>query len=122
MQLDLIPLAPRKRIRMDHARARADFGIERSATSAENATPGWCEMACEELRRFAAGQGGMFTVELARMAIEKRLPPPPDLRAWGVVTRMASARGYIERVRGMSFPAASSNGSDKPCYRKGPKA
>lgn len=122
MQLNLIPVAPRKRNRMDHARARAEFGIERSATSAENATPGWCEKACEELRRFAAGQGGMWTIELARLAIESKLPSPSDLRAWGRVVRMAAARGFIERVPGWAFPAASSNGSPKPVWKRGAKA
>jgi hypothetical protein len=121
MQLDLLPKAPR-RARMDHARARAEYGLERVETSAESASPGWCDQACERLRRFAAGQGGLFTVELARMAFEKDLPPPPDLRAWGVVARMAASRGFIERVKGVTFAAESSNGSEKPCYRRGPKA
>lgn len=122
MQIDLIPHAPRKRTRMDHAHARAEFGIERSAASADNATPGWCEQACEQLRQFAEGQGGMWTIELARMAIEKKLPPPTDLRAWGQVVRMAATRGFIERVPGWAFPAASSNGSPKPVWKRGPKA
>jgi hypothetical protein len=50
------------------------------------------------------------------------LPKPTDGRAWGVVTRMAVAADYIERVKGVMFPAASSNGSEKPVYRRGGKA
>jgi hypothetical protein len=120
-QLDLIGKAPR-RARMDHARARADYGIERATTSAENANDGWCERACEELRKYARQHGAMFTVELARMAFESKLPVPPDLRAWGQVTRMAVTRGFIARCEGLFYPAASSNGSPKPVYHAGPKA
>lgn len=120
-QLDLIVKAPR-RARMHHAKARADFGIERAANATENQHDGWCERAVDELRRFALGQSGMFTIELARLAFESKLPPPNDLRSWGQVTRMAVSRGFIERVPGMYFAAASSNGSEKPCYRRGTKA
>lgn len=104
------------------ARARADAGIQRSADATERTEAGWCEKAAERLRAFARGQSGVFTIELARMAFAKDLPPPHDLRTWGQVTRMAASRGYIERVRGEFFSAASSNGSPKPVYRRGPRA
>ena len=122
MQLDLIPKVPTRRERLERARERASIGIDRAAEATERRIEGWCEQACEELRQFAKRQSGMFTVELARGAIEQRLPAPRDLRAWGRVTRMAAARGFIQPVRCMYFPAASSNGSHKPVYRRGPKA
>jgi hypothetical protein len=110
------------RVMLPAARERAGVGIERVADATEKRIAGWCEMACEKLRAFARTQGGVFTIELARMAFEKDLPEPCDLRAWGAVTRMATSRGFIERVKGQYFPAASSNGSDKPVYRAGVRA
>lgn len=104
------------------ARAKADVAIQRVADATERSEPGWCETACERLREFARAQSGVFTVELARMAFAKDLPAPGDLRAWGQVTRMATSRGYIDRVHGEFFSAASSNGSPKPVYRRGPNA
>lgn len=37
-------------------------------------------------------------------------------------TVMAIAAGYIEKMPRVFMPAASSNGSPKGCYRRGPKA
>lgn len=104
------------------AKARADVGIERAADATEAETPGWCEQACEALRAFATANPRIWTIELARQAFEKSLPPCHDLRSWGRVVRMAAARGFIERVPGRYFPAVSSNGSPKPVWKKGPKA
>jgi hypothetical protein len=82
------------------------------------------EKAVEALRKFAAGQHGMFIVEHARGVIELQgeLAACCDKRSWGAVTQLAARRGYIERVKGMYFPAVSSNSSEKPCYRKGQSA
>ena len=101
------------------ARDRADTGIERAASKAERVIPGWCALACDGVRRFAAHQHGWFTMEQARLVLEAELPEPPDARSWGQVTRMAKARKYIEVVKGQFSPAASSNGSPKPVYRRG---
>lgn len=110
------------RVMLPAARAKADVEVERAADATERRVEGWCEMACERLREFARAQAGHFTCELARCAFQSTIPAPHDLRAWGKVSRMAMARGYIERVPGQFFAAASSNGSPKPVYRKGPQA
>lgn len=107
---------------MQGARKRADEGIQQAADATERRVEGWCEMACEKLREFARGQSLPFTIELARGHFEKTLPEPHDLRSWGQVTRMATARGFIEKMHGQYFAAASSNGSPKPVYRRGPQA
>lgn len=107
---------------MAGARARADVGIQRAADATERTEAGWCEKATERMREFARAQAGVFTIELARLAFAKDLTPPADLRTWGNVTRLAVSRGYIERVHGEFFSAASSNGSPKPVYRRGPHA
>lgn len=105
------------------AKARADIGIQRSVDKNETLNPGWCEAACEALRRAVAhNSGGVFIIEHLRAVIEKELPAPSDKRCWGQVTRMAVSRGYIERVKGQYFPAASSNASPKAVYRRGKKA
>jgi hypothetical protein len=110
------------RVMLPVVRAKADAGIERVADATERRIEGWCEMACEKLREFARGQSGHFTCELARCAFQSSIPAPHDLRAWGKVSRMAMQRGYIEKVPGQFFAAASSNGSPKPVYRRGPNA
>lgn len=78
--------------------------------------------ACTNARQHP--QSGVFTLELARMALEQSgaIDKPREGRAWGVVTRMAVDRGYIERVKGQLFPAASSNGASKSVYRRSTKA
>lgn len=104
------------------ASMRADLGIARAAAKAESVEPGWCERACEAVRRFAArGVYAEFTMEMARGWIAPDIVEPTDCRAWGRVTRMARDRGYIAETGGY-WPAASSNGSPKRVYRKGPKA
>lgn len=99
---------------------RADLGAERAASKADRLDPGWCDQAAEEIRAFARQAVADFTVEQARATCT----PPPEgaaLRAWGHVTRRATSLGYIERT-GAYAPAASSNGSPKPLYRRGPRA
>lgn len=128
-QIDLIaPLdtsrSTARKAALADARARGDVGMQRVADKAESERPGWCEDAAEALRVFAKAQGGVFTVELARLALlqSKAIDKPHDGRAFGKATQMALARGYIERVKGQFFPSASSNGSPKPVYRRGGKA
>lgn len=121
----ITPTRQQERARaMEDARARADAGVERVADKAERERPGWCEDAAQALRKFASAQGGVFTIEHARVALlmAEAIDKPHDGRAWGKATRMAMAAGYIERVKGQFFPAASSNGSPKPVYRRGAKA
>jgi hypothetical protein len=117
-QLDLI--AP-----VHLARARGHAAAQRAADKTERVVdPQWTEKAVEAVRQFARHQDGLFIMEMARGVIElqKDLPEPPDKRAWGTVTVLARDRGFIERVKGAYFPAVSSNSSEKPCYRRGPKA
>lgn len=108
------------------AKTRGDLGAERAAHRAQRAAPGWIDRAAEAVRDFCrhnlAGMTGQFTIEVAReRAMSFGLPPPPDARAWGHVTRRAVQLGYIEPTGGYA-PAASSNGSPKRLYRKGRNA
>lgn len=128
-QIALIPPldVSRKAARQDAmqaAKARADVGIERAAAHAETERPGWCADAAEALRKFARAQGGVFTIEMARMSLvlSEAIDKPAEARSWGKAARMAMAAGYIEQVKGQFFPAASSNGSPKAVYRKGARA
>lgn len=114
-------IEPTRAVRIRNAHAVADSAIARVADSAERAVPGWAKAALELVRVFARNQDGLFTIEQCRWVVQRQIDAPPDLRAWGVVTRMASARGFIERTN-RSAPAYSSNGSDRPLYRRGDKA
>jgi hypothetical protein len=113
---------------MDLARARGDLGIERAARKAERTTPEWVAKAADLLRIAAVieqARGPLFaefTVEQLRLMVDKALPKPTDERAWGAATRAARAAGFIEPIDGKFRPAASSNGSPKQVYRKGPNA
>lgn len=127
MQLELIdkPTPSRsveRRRAMAEARARGERGMAQVADKADREHPGWCEAACQALRKLAAAHCGMFTVEHARLVLAAELPKIHDERAWGKVTTMALQRSYIERVKGQYFPAASSNGAVRAVYRKGPAA
>ena len=128
LPLDAVPVVDMsrraaRRSAIEDAKARADDAITRVADKAERERPGWCEDAAEALRTFAKAQGGVFTIEHARLAIVAAglIDKPHDARAFGKATRMALDRGYIEVVKGAFFPAASSNGSPKRVYRR-PKA
>lgn len=128
-QFELIPTldTSRKAARasaLQAAKARGETGMERAAVRADRERPGWCEDACEALRGFARAQGGVFTLELARLALEQAggIDRPHDGRAWGKVAVMALKRNFIEKVKGQFFPAASSNGAAKCVYRRSVKA
>jgi hypothetical protein len=104
------------------ARERRDEAIKKVGDAADRRNADWCNKACEALRQFARKQAGVWTIELARAQFEKNLPAPGELRAWGRVTQMAVRKGYIERVPGQFFAAASSHNSPKPVWKRGPKA
>lgn len=109
------------------AKASANVGIQRAAERAERTEPGWVDRAAEAVRDYAlnslAGINGEFTIDEARpwIAANTRLADPPDGRAWGAATRRALKLGYIVATDGYA-PAASSNGSPKRLYRRGPGA
>jgi hypothetical protein len=113
-------------LNFEAASARADAGIERAARKAEKVSPDWVDKAADMLRIGAVIMDGQhtaeFTIEHLRALVEKALPEPTDKRAWGAATRVATSRGFIERIPGRYAAAASSNGSQKPLYRKGSKA
>jgi hypothetical protein len=113
-------------IDFDAAKTRGDLGAERAAGRAERVVPGWIDSAAEAVRDFVRhnllGMTGEFTIEVARRwAADMGLQDPPDGRAWGHVTRRAVQLGIIEPTGGYA-PAASSNGSPKRLYRRGPRA
>jgi len=105
---------------VESARAAGEIAMRAVADKADRVTPGWCAMALECLRQWAARQAGEFTIEEARRHIAQHLPEPHDLRAWGQVTRLARSADIIVQV-GMR-PAASSHGCMKPAYRSGVRA
>lgn len=104
----------------ERAQRRRDAGMASASEHAEKEHPGWTELAAEAIHRHAIAvfpEG--FTTEEARAAVEQTIPRPPELRAWGAVTRICKERRYIEPVPGEIRPAASSNGSPKQVYRLG---
>jgi hypothetical protein len=98
--------------------ARRDRGMAQSESSAESSCAGWIKLAVDRVRAFASTQTGVFTIEQLRSVVGPELPPVPELRAWGQVTVQAARLGYIERVPKVFLPAASSNSSPKPAWRK----
>ena len=101
---------------------RAEAGVKRSASRAARLEPGWIEKTIEEVRAIvdACDESARFTIEEVRAQCTP-MPAGSDARGWGQVTRRAAALGIIVRT-GLYAPAASSNGSPKPIYRKGPSA
>lgn len=101
------------------AEQRAQRGMALAADKAcRKVDPLWVDTAVLFLAAFAREQGGReFTIEQARAAVASRLLAPPDLRAWGHVTRIALQKKVIEPA-GMAR-AASSNNSLKTAYRAG---
>ena len=101
------------------AKVAAEVGISRSANHADAVHGGWVDDAVESLRTAIAlfPRGSDFTIEQIRQKITN-LPEPPDLRAWGAVTRRATKLGYV--VKTDKFRTAiSSNNSPKPLYVHG---
>lgn len=116
-----------QQLNLELANMRADLGVERAARKAERIGGDWIERALREVGFFARGvpaDAAEFTIEEARAFAEALQPRPSsvDGRVWGHITREACARGLIERVPGKFKAAASSNGSPKAVYRRGPKA
>lgn len=127
MQLELIPRpeaptrAQARRAALLAAKARAEQGMDRAARKASRLNAGWCSEALERVRRFAAGQAGLWTIEMVRAVIEEDLEQPSDGRAWGRVTQDALRLGFIVKTD-KTAPSASSNGAPKPLFKRGPKA
>lgn len=95
--------------------------MRRAADKAARVDVAWIEAAVEHIRRFAkAHPDATYTIEKARTGVA--LPANVDGRVWGAVTRLSVSRGYLKRVPGGYAPAASSNTSMKPLYRKGDEA
>lgn len=104
---------------LDLAVSRGKTGMKRAADHADNDSPGWTERAYQALRSYVEGRlhSETFTIEQAREVAGLLVDEPPDGRAWGAVTQRAIRAGLIVRT-GEYAPAASSNGSPKPLYRK----
>lgn len=126
MQMELLekPVVTRAKARHDAleaARDRGEQGMDRAARRQARLHADWCDEALEALRRFARGQAGMWTIEIARSVIELDLPKPAEARAWGRVVQTAARLGYIEKTA-LSAPTVSSNASSKPLWKRGRKA
>src|SRR5271166_1368234 len=74
-----------------------DEGIERSADSAERASPGWADAAYDVFEDFIRGRPGelVSTEDVRLSSAGQMLPPPPDSRAWGGVARRVARSGLI---------------------------
>lgn len=105
------------------AAVRADAGIKRSAKKASTLEPGWIERAVEEVRAFAKKQDpdALFNIEDVRVGRDAHAPTGADERSWGHVAKRAIKLGVIVKTN-MMKEAASSNGSPKRAYRRGPHA
>jgi hypothetical protein len=95
-------------LRLQMARDRAQTGSRRAGERADRASDGWTEKAATYLGIYSGFGRKPFLIE---EAAAKYPHTPPDGRAWGAATRLASRRGWIRRVG--YAPAASSNGSPK---------
>ena len=94
-----------------------DRGIERAVAHADAVESQWSGMALGMLVAFVKEADGPFLIEEARAWAEAHeLPPPPDARSWGAVTRRAAAKRVIRKVG--YGPAASSNCSPKVLWEK----
>lgn len=104
-------------IDFDAALAARDLGMQRSVDRANKAESEWSGQALGLLTAYAARRfPEPFLIEQARAWAESvGLPPPPDARAWGAVTKRASVKHRIEKAG--AGAAASSNCSLKPLWR-----
>lgn len=104
---------------MAAALAARDAGMSSSAEHAENVMPGWQD----EVVRAVIGSVYLqnepeWTMHHARQWLYAcGLPIPAEERAWGAATVRLIREGIIEKT-GQYAPAASSNGSAKPLYRR----
>ena len=95
---------------------RAQLGMERAVNHANRVESEWSGQALGLLVAFARQHAEPFLIEEARRWAEANgLPPPPDARSWGTVTKRASIKKRIEKAG--AAPAASSNCSLKPLWR-----
>ena len=95
--------------RLRDAVQRRNEGIEKSGKHADRKSHEWIERAVDAMAQYIQVQGEAFLVEEFRVwaAQHVALLDPPDGRAWGAVTTVASRRGLI--VKAGSRPATSSN-------------
>jgi hypothetical protein len=101
------------------ARQKAERGIK---ASADHAGREWQDQAVAAARLFVRWNeknyaNEPFTMEEAREWCALRIDDPPDLRAWGAVTRRLKSEGVITPT-GFYAKAASSNLSPKMLYRR----
>jgi hypothetical protein len=97
------------------AKTRRERGMVSSLLHAERGSEGWSDRAFAKLCQFSAIKRKPWTIEQFRWwAREHGLDDPPELRAFGGVTRRAINRNVI---RVISYqPVAASNGSRKAAY------
>ncbi|MGG2103801.1 hypothetical protein [Stenotrophomonas sp. NRRL B-14846] len=95
---------------------RAQLGMERAVNHATGLKASGAGQALDCWSRSPARHAEPFLIEEARRWAEANgLPPPPDARSWGAVTKRASIKKRIEKAG--AAPAASSNCSLKPLWR-----
>ena len=86
-----------KQLELDLASVLRDEGINKALANADKQVLNWSEQAFNLFSEYCdLNQGKEFMTEDMRWFAEERgLPPPPDKRAWGGVTRMAMAKKMI---------------------------
>lgn len=103
-------------IDFDAAMEARDLGMQRAVDHANRQESEWSGQALGLLVAFAKQAERPFLIEEARAWAETQgLPPPPDARAWGAVTKRCSAKQRIRKT-GEGRAAASSNAAMKPTW------
>lgn len=83
---------------LDFARRQRDRGIGLAEMGAENAEPGWTDVAFEFLKLYAMQHAEPFTAEdVLEAAAARDFIKPPNDRAWGGVFQSAARRGIIRK-------------------------
>lgn len=105
---------------LDGSIDRGRAGAARAAKAAEKKCIDWLAKAHRALLSEVQKHShqDVFTIEQLRVGLAGVVEDPSDLRAWGAVTIKAIAERHIVKT-GEYAPAASSNGSPKPLYRRG---
>ena len=85
------------------------------ASTADDAQPGWSELAGEALIDYATHHDRFLTEDLRKWAHGHGLPEPHDRRAWGAIITRACNKRILVRVGWR--PAISSRGGAKSLWQ-----
>lgn len=74
---------------------KRDIGISRAKNNAERQSPGWSETAYNFFINYAKNIGKPFMCNDVVLASEGKIPQPPNLKAWGGVSRKVIKSGLV---------------------------